>query len=135
MSKERMQAIIAEAEYGMLASAVDGRPRVRPMAFVLTEDFKLWSSTYAGSGKHRELQANEHVEVCFVDKAKVQLRVTGTVDCSGGPAKKRRLLQLNPRVGRHFTDEHDPNYVHLEITPTSARWTQPGFGEYDEIEL
>jgi general stress protein 26 len=134
MSMELIEELMQSAGYGDVASCVDGQPRVRPMAFVLV-DGHLWSSTHRTSGKVTEFENNNRVEVCFTAANKVHVRITGIVDLSGGPDKKRRLLELNPKVRRHFDDEHDPKYVHVDITPTHIRWTEPGFGEYHTIDL
>ncbi len=98
MTLEKAKSIIEEAGYGVVCSCVDGQPRCRPMSFRLTEDFKLWSSTYRSSGKVREFEANPKVEVCFVGKERVHLRVEGTVSLTGGPEEKERLLKMNPGV-------------------------------------
>ncbi len=124
--------IIVDAGYGNVATCVDGQPRVRPMAFVLTEDGKLWSSTHDTSGKVGEFKANPRVEISFTDSRKYHARVEGVVDLSGGDVKKARLFDLNPRVQRHFGSVDHPHYVHVEVTPTRIRWTEPGFGEYHE---
>ncbi len=131
----RAREIVADAGYGVLATCDEGHPRLRPMAFVVTDEGKLWSSTYDISGKVAELRHNANVEICFVDSHKNHLRVSGTVDLSGGPDKKARLLELNPKVGRHFSGGDDPTYVLVEVTPTRVRWTEPGFGEYHEDTL
>ena len=135
MSLEKARAIIEDAPYGMLATCDGGQPRCRPMAFIVTDDFKLWSSTYLSSGKVEEIRANPRAEVCFVGRDKVHLRVEGRVDISGGGDKKEKLLQLNPKVGRHFSGGNDEKYVHIEIIPTLIRWTPPGFGEYTVEKL
>lgn len=130
MAIEKVLEIISDAGFGDLATSVDGQPRVRPMSVVVMDGLRLWSSTYRQSGKVKEFQQNDRVEICFTDKKKVQARIEGIVDISGGAEKKRRLLELNPKVRRHFSDENDPNFVHIEIVPTLIRWTEPGFGEY-----
>ena len=135
MTIDRVREIIRDAGYGDLATSVDGQPRVRPLSFVVMDDLRLWSSTYRQSGKVKELLKNSRVEVCFVDRKKVQVRIEGMADISGGVEKKKRLLELNPKISRHFSDEHDPNFVHIEIVPTLVRWTEPGFGEYHVVEL
>jgi general stress protein 26 len=103
------------------------------MAFVVREGGVLWSSTYRMSGKVAELEQNKQVEVCFVNRLKIQVRITGVLDLTGGEDKKRALLEVNPKVGRHFDDEHDPKFVHLEIRPTRIVWKPPGFSEYREV--
>jgi len=135
MTTSEAREIIKGAGYGVMATDVDGQPRVRPMAFVVTDNFKFWSSTYKRSGKAQELARNPRVELCFVDGRKHQLRVEGVADISSGPEKKRQLLALNPNVKRHFKDENDPEFVLIEITPTRMRWMPPGFGEYKAVEI
>jgi len=129
---EKALEIIKNAPFGLLATLDAGEPRIRPMAFVL-EGGKLWSSTHASSGKVEELRQNGKVEICFVDDAKFHLRITGLADVTGGPDKKRRLLELNPKVRNHFKSEEDPAFVHIEVTPLSVRWKKPGFNEYVEV--
>jgi general stress protein 26 len=135
MATDEAREIIRGAGHGMLATAVDGQPRVRPMAFAVTDDFRLLSSTFRRSGKAKELAANGRVEICFLDARNYQLRIEGRADVSGGPERKRELLALNPRIRKHFKDEHDPEFVLIEIVPTRARWMPPGFGEYREVEI
>jgi general stress protein 26 len=135
MSLQKVRAIIESAEYGALATSVDGQPRVRPMAFIMLEDGRLWSSTFRQSGKVRELQSNQRVEVCFVDASKIQVRIEGFLSTEGGPDARRKLLELNPKVRRHFPDEHDKKFVHLEVVPTRIRWKPTGFNEYNEVAL
>ncbi len=134
MSVEKAKQIIAEAGgIGDLATCAGGQPRVRPMTFVVMDDLKLWSSTYRQSGKMKEFAENNRVEISFTGSKKVHLRIEGTIDTSGGPEKKKRLLELNPNVRGHFPDENDAKFVHIEIVPTSIRWTEPGFGEYHPV--
>ncbi len=135
MSLSRVRSIIEAAGYGVLATVIDNQPRVRPMAFVMLDDGRLWSSTYRISGKVREFERNASVEVCFVDPSRVQVRITGTLSTAGGGEQRRKLLELNPKVRRHFADENDERFVHLEIVPTRIRWKEPGFNEYHEVAL
>ncbi|MDD5556822.1 MAG: pyridoxamine 5'-phosphate oxidase family protein [bacterium] len=135
MTTDEAREIIRGAGHGMLATEAGGQPRVRPMAFVVTDDCRLLSSTWRRSGKVREMEENPRVEVCFVDRRNHQLRVEGRADLSGGPERKRELLALNPRVRNHFADEHDPEFVLIEIVPTRARWMPPGFGEYRAVDI
>lgn len=132
---DRVRQIMTDAGYGLLATAVGGQPRVRPMAWVLLDDGRLWSSTYRCSGKAPELEGNPLVEVCFIDSRKVQLRIEGRARFGGTPAERQRLLELNPKVGRHFEGPDDPQFALIEVVPTHVRWTEPGFGDYHDVEL
>lgn len=105
------------------------------MAFVLLDDGRLWSSTYRQSGKVTELEHNQKVEVCFVGANLQHVRIEGILSTAGGADAKRRLLELNPKVRKHFADEHDEKFVHLEVVPTRIRWKPTGFNEYHEVAL
>jgi len=135
MSLDKVREIIQRSRYGSLATCVDGQPHVRPMAFIMLEDGRLWSSTYNVSGKFKELQDNPRVEICFVDDRKLHLRIEGTASICGGEEDKRALLEKNPKVRRHFPDEHDGKFVHIEVKPTRVRWKKMGFCEYEEVPI
>lgn len=133
MSREKVQEIVNSAGYCQMATSVDGQPRVRPMKFVVTDDFRFWCSTFDVSGKIEEFKNNNRVELCWVDQHKNHLRVEGTVDISCGPDKKRELLRLHPGARGLFSDENDPHLVHVEVIPTRVRWKEHSFGEYHEV--
>ncbi len=135
MSQEKARQIIKDAGQCFLATCVNGQPRVRPMTFVVTGDFKFWCSTVNISGKVKEFEQNSRVEICWVDRNKNQLRVEGILDMSGGAEKKRKLFELHPGMRGLFKDEHDPRLVHVEVVPTNVRWKEHKFGEYQQIEL
>jgi len=135
MSQEKAREIIADAGYAVLATCVEGQPRLRPMKFVVTGDFKFWCSTVNVSGKMQEFAANPRVEILWVDKQGNQLRVEGLLNATGGTEKKRRLFELHPGMRGLFSDEHDPRLVHVEVTPTRVRWKPSGFSEYNPIPV
>lgn len=43
---------------------LDGKPKVRPMQYMVTEDDKLWFCTNSKKEMYAELQANPHIELC-----------------------------------------------------------------------
>jgi uncharacterized pyridoxamine 5'-phosphate oxidase family protein len=135
MSQEKAREIIADSRYAVLATCVDDQPRVRPMMFVVTEDFKFWCSTVNISGKMQEFAKNSRVEILWVDSRGNQLRAEGLLDASGGAEKKRRLFELHPGMRGLFADEHDPRLVHVEVVPTRVRWKPSGFSEYNPVPV
>lgn len=135
MSKEKVRKIIDDSPYAVLATSVNGQPRVRPMKFVITDDFKFWCSTVNVSGKVGEFKKNGKVEICWVDSEKNQVRVEGLLDFSGDTGKKRKLFELHPGMKGLFKDEYDPRLVHVEVVPTNVRWKERGFCEYHKVKL
>ena len=135
MSQEKAREIIKEAGHCYAATAVDGQPRLRPMKFVVTDDFKLWASTVNISGKVAEFRQNPKVELSWITPDRTELRIEGLADITGGPDKKRKLFELHPRMRGLFADENDPRLIHVEVVPTRARWKVGGFAEYQDIDL
>ena len=135
MSLQKVREIIENSLYGSLATSIDGQPHVRPMAFIMLEDGRLWSSTYRCSGKIAELENNERVEICFVDKNRLHLRIEGILDLTGDSTKKDELLRLNPKVKKHFSGGDDPNFVHLEVRPIAMKYKPMGFCEYTKVAV
>ena len=135
MSMSKVREIIDNSQFAVLATSVNGQPRVRPMKFVVTEDFKFWCSTVNVSGKVMEFKQNNRVEICWVDSKKNQVRVEGVLDISGGAEKKRKLFELHPGMRGLFKDENDPKLVHVEVVPTNVRWKEPGFCEYHSVGI
>jgi general stress protein 26 len=126
--------IIKSGGYCFMASSVNNQPGVRPMKFVVTEDFKFWCSTVDISGKVEEFKNNSKVELCWLDKNYNQLRVEGLVDVSGGADKIKKLLELHSEAKSLFKDENDPELVHVEVIPAYIRWKDSSFSEYNVVK-
>lgn len=48
----------------MATIGLDGKPKVRPMQYMILEDGKLWFCTNSQKAVYAELQANPHIELC-----------------------------------------------------------------------
>lgn len=48
----------------MATIGLDGKPKVRPMQYMVLEDGKLWFCTNSRKGVYAELQANPCIELC-----------------------------------------------------------------------
>lgn len=48
----------------MATIGLDGRPKVRPMQYMVLEDDKLWFCTNSKKEVYAELQANPNIELC-----------------------------------------------------------------------
>ncbi len=126
--------VFQSAPYGFLATWDGQAPRLRPHAFVLQAG-KLWTSTYDISGKVTEIENTPAVEVAFVGNAMAQLRVSGHAAFVHDRQQKELLLELNPKVRRHFPDADAEHFVLIEITPTRIRTKATGFCEYVDFPL
>jgi len=135
MSKEKVYEIVADAGHCTMATCVNGQPRVRPMKFVVTDKFEFWASTVDISGKVKEFELNNKVELCWVDSRKNHLRVEGIVRIVDSIEKKEKLFKLHPGAERMFKTADNPSLLLVEVVPKRVRWKIHSFGEYNEVPL
>src|SRR6185369_16280145 len=74
------RSVIALAKFPMLATVDDGQPRVRPVSPVRVDGFTIYVANLRSYGKTREIAANPRVELCYLDEAHDQVRITGRAE-------------------------------------------------------
>ena len=76
----------------MATIGLDGKPKVRPMQYMVLEDEKLWFCTNSKKEVYAELQANPTIELCGCKLEKDEIQepevpqraeagLTGWIDC------------------------------------------------------
>lgn len=63
----------------MATIGLDGKPKVRPMQYMVLEDEKLWFCTNSKKEVYAELQANPAIELCGCKLEKDEFRLRGFV--------------------------------------------------------
>src|SRR4051812_38180417 len=75
--RELALGVIAADRFPMLATIDGDHPRVRPVSPVKTEDFVVHVANLRFYHKTQEIEANSHVELCYLDDAHNQVRLSG----------------------------------------------------------
>src|SRR6187399_1878134 len=74
-------ATMQRAKFPMLATVeAPGQPRVRPVSPVKTDGFTVFVANLRRYGKTAELAANPQCELCYLDDAHDQVRITGVAE-------------------------------------------------------
>jgi uncharacterized pyridoxamine 5'-phosphate oxidase family protein len=91
-----------------LATIDHGKPRVRPVQFMLEENGRLYFCTANTKNMFRQLQEDPSVEFCSVSKEAKTVRISGDVVFSGDRSIKERIIAGNDLVRRIYQRADNP---------------------------
>jgi len=114
LTKEQALDIISDAGFGFFATMEGNQPRVRPMMPYLTEDGQLLLAMLGRSRTIAEINANPHIEICFVDRKMWYCRVTGIAKISTEISQKQLVFENVPMLRQYFAGPEDGNF-HLAV--------------------
>ena len=135
MSYEQVKDIIKDSGLGYLATLEGNTPRVRPMMPALMPDGTLLMATTKSSDKVKQIEKNNHCEICFIDKKLSQVRIRGAVSLTQDMKKKAWLANAVPMLRAYFPTDDDPNYILLELKPEKILLINVGEAEYTQVTL
>lgn len=127
------QTVMRRARFPMLATVEAGQPRVRPVSPVRTDGFVVYIANLRQYGKTAELAANPRVELCYLDEAHDQVRITGTVTILSDAGIKDEIWQGNPLLRRYLGTPENPDLIIYVVTPLRVRFMREWALEYHEV--
>ncbi|MTV50894.1 pyridoxamine 5'-phosphate oxidase [Heliobacillus mobilis] len=80
---------------GCFATVENGKPRVRPWAFMLEDGGKFWFCTANNKDVYRQLKENPHMEFTSWEVFTI-FRISGEVKFSQDIEMKKKILEENP---------------------------------------
>lgn len=130
---ELAQAVIAADRFPDLATIDGDQPRVRPVSPVRTDGFTVYVANLRFYHKTAEIAAQPKVELCYLDAAHNQVRITGVAEI----VTDRRLLQeiwdANPLMRQFLGSLDNPNLIVYRVRPTRVRYMQEWALEYYDV--
>jgi len=132
---QRSAEIVKKVKFPMLAT-IDGiQPRVRPVSPVRTEGFTVFVANLKSYSKTAEIEANQNVELCYIDEDHNQVRITGKAEI----VKDRKLLEeiwSTNRLLQHYLGSIDnPELIVYKIKPQRVRFMLEWALQYYEVPL
>ena len=123
-----------------IATVDKGKPRVRPLALQFADERGFYFQTEPVKSFYSQLQADNHVELCFYDTEGVGLgkvmRVSGEIEFVNDLELKEKLLRERPffkALGIEKPD--DPLFVLFRLNRGEAFfWTMADNMKESEIE-
>ena len=127
--------VMQKAKFPMLATVDGDQPHLRPVSPVLTEGFVVYVANLRTYGKTGQIARNSKVELCYLDDAHDQVRITGSAEILADPDLLETIWRDNPLLRRYLGQPDNPSLIIYRIRPTRIRFMREWALEYHEIPL
>ena len=125
--------VIADAKFPMLATIDGTQPRVRPVSPVKVDGFTVYVANLRSYGKTAEIAANPQVELCYLDSAHDQVRITGLAEVVTDAEVLADIWNTNPLLRRYLGTPENPALIVYRILPQRVRYMKEWALEYFEV--
>jgi len=134
---ERAAAVVRRAKFPFLATVgSDGQPRVRPVSPVRVDPgLVIYVANLRRYGKTAEIAAEPRVELCYLDEAHDQVRITAVAEVVTDPEVLAGIWEENPLLRRYLGTPDNPELIIYRCLPTRVRFMHEWALEYVEIPL
>lgn len=131
LARETMTA----AKFPCLASIDGDQARLRPVSPVRTDDFTVYVANLRRYHKTVEIAANPKVELCYVDEAHNQVRITGIAEVLTDCALLREIWDANALLRQYLRSIDNPELIIYRIVPNRVRYMREWALEYHDVSL
>jgi general stress protein 26 len=128
-------AVVRSDRFPQLATVDGDQPRLRPVSPVKTEGFTVYVANLRSYSKTREIAANPKVELCYVDNAHDQVRITGVAHVVTDRAVLAEIWDSNPLLRQYLGTADNPELIVYRIDPTRVRYMREWALAYHEVAL
>ena len=128
-------AVIAADRFPQLATIDGDQPRVRPVSPVKTDGFTVYVANLRLYHKTAEIAANPKVELCYMDAAHNQVRLTGVAEVVTERPLLEEIWNANPLMRQFLGSLDNPQLIVYCIRPTQVRYMQEWALEYVAVPL
>lgn len=129
--------VIQRAKFPMLATVdtTEGQPHLRPVSPVLTDGFIVYIANLRAYGKTNQIAINPKVELCYMDEAHDQVRITGVAEILADPDLLEVIWRDNPLLRRYLGRADNPSLIIYKVRPTRIRFMREWALHYEDIPL
>lgn len=128
-------AVLKADRFPCLATLDGDQPRLRPVSPVRTEGFTVYVANLRSYHKTGEIAANPKVELCYLDEAHNQVRLTGRADVVTDRALLQEIWDANPLLRHYLGSLDNPALIVYRITPRRVRYMREWALDYHEVPL
>ncbi|HEV7867505.1 MAG TPA: pyridoxamine 5'-phosphate oxidase family protein [Chthoniobacteraceae bacterium] len=132
---ELARGVIQRAKFPQLATIDGDQPRLRPVSPVLVEGFTIYVANLRSYGKTHEIAANPRVELCYLDEAHDQVRITGIAEVLTDEEKRREIWDGNALLRRYLGSLENPELIIYRIRPERVRFMREWALAYHEVPI
>ena len=127
------RAVLAADRFPVLATVDGEQPRVRPVSPVRTDGFTVYVANLRRYGKTREIAANPRVELCYVDDAHDQVRITGRAEVVADRPLLESIWAENPLLRHYLGSLDNPELIVYRIVPERVRFMREWALAYHDV--
>jgi general stress protein 26 len=127
--------VLKAAKFPMLASIDGEQARLRPVSPVRTDRFTVYVANLRQYHKTREIEANPKVELCYLDAAHDQVRITGTAEVLTDETLLKEIWDDNPLLRQYLRTPDNPDLIIYRIVPHQVRFMREWALEYLDVPL
>ena len=125
--------VMKAARFPSLATIDGDRPRVRPVSPVRTDGFTVYVANLRSYHKTAEIAANPRVELCYLDGAHDQVRISGIAEVVTDRGLLREIWEGNPLLRSYLGTIDNPELIVYRIAPERVRYMKEWALEYHEV--
>lgn len=129
--------VVKRAKFPFLATVgQDGQPRVRPVSPVRVDPgFVIYVANLRRYGKTGEIAAEPRVELCYLDEAHDQVRITAVAEVLSDPLMLNQIWESNPLLRRYLGTPDNPDLIIYRCVPVQVRYMREWALEYHDVPL
>jgi general stress protein 26 len=132
---ELARAVVHADRFPHLATGDGDQPRLRPVSPVRTEGFVVYVANLRAYHKTGEIAANPKVELCYMDDAHDQVRITGVAEAVTDRALLQEIWDANALMRQYLGSLDNPQLIVYRIRPTRVRYMREWALEYHEVPV
>ena len=132
---ELARATIKDAKFPQVATIDGDQPRVRPVSPLRTDGFTVYVANLRSYGKTKEIEANNRVELCYMDSHHNQVRITGVAETLEDREVLEDLWNTNPLLRNYLGSIDNPELIIYKVVPNRVRYMQEWALDYHEVPL
>jgi general stress protein 26 len=129
----RAHATIKNARFPQLATLDRDQPRVRPVSPVRVDGFIIYVANLREYHKTAEIAACPKVELCYLDDAHDQVRITGVAEVLTDAQIISEIWETNPLLRKYLGSPDNPSLIIYRIRPTRVRFMREWALKYEEV--
>ncbi|MFP6768463.1 MAG: pyridoxamine 5'-phosphate oxidase family protein [Planctomycetaceae bacterium] len=129
------RAVIAADKFPCLATIDGDHPRLRPVSPVRTDGFTVYVANLRSYSKTAQIEANPHVELCYLDQQHDQVRIEGRAEVVAEREILEEIWTDNPLLRQYLGSIDNPELIVYRIVPSQVRFMREWALEYHEIPL
>lgn len=128
-------SLVQKMKFPLLATMDGDQPRLRPVSPVRTDGFTVYVANLKSYGKTREIEANNKVELCYVDENHNQVRITGKAQVVNDRTLLEEIWSTNRLLQHYLGSIDNPQLIVYVIEPERVRFMLEWALEYYEVPV